>query len=64
MVELGHESTLPVTMDDMVHHAKAVGRKRREALLIVDMPWLSFHLGPRRRRRTPRASCARPAPTR
>jgi 3-methyl-2-oxobutanoate hydroxymethyltransferase len=44
MVELGHASTLPVTMDDMVHHAKAVGRTRREALLIVDMPWLSFHL--------------------
>ena len=46
MVELGYDSTLPVTMDDMVHHAKAVGRRRREALLIVDMPWLSYHLGP------------------
>lgn len=45
MVELGYDSTLPVTMDDMVHHAKAVGRRRREALLIVDMPWLSYHLG-------------------
>lgn len=45
MVELGYESTLPVTMDDMIHHAKAVGRRRREALLVVDMPWLSFHLG-------------------
>lgn len=46
MVELGYDSTLPVTMDDMLHHAKAVGRLRREALLIVDMPWLSYHLGP------------------
>jgi 3-methyl-2-oxobutanoate hydroxymethyltransferase len=46
MVELGYGSTLPVTMDDMLHHAKAVGRRRREALLIVDMPWLSYHLGP------------------
>jgi 3-methyl-2-oxobutanoate hydroxymethyltransferase len=45
MVELGFDSTLPVTMEDMVHHAKAVGRRRREALLIVDMPWLSYHLG-------------------
>jgi 3-methyl-2-oxobutanoate hydroxymethyltransferase len=45
MVELGYDSTLSVTMDDMVHHAKAVGRRRREALLIVDMPWLSYHLG-------------------
>jgi 3-methyl-2-oxobutanoate hydroxymethyltransferase len=47
MVELGYGSTLPVTMDDMLHHAKAVGRCRREALLVVDMPWLSFHTGPR-----------------
>lgn len=47
MVELGHGSTLPVTMEDMLHHAKAVGRCRRDALLIVDMPWLSYHLGPR-----------------
>ena len=45
MVELGYDSTLPVTMDEMVHHAKAVARRRREALLIVDMPWLSYHLG-------------------
>jgi 3-methyl-2-oxobutanoate hydroxymethyltransferase len=45
MVELGYDSTLPVTMDDMVHHAKAVSRHRREALLIADMPWLSYHLG-------------------
>jgi 3-methyl-2-oxobutanoate hydroxymethyltransferase len=45
MVELGYDSTLPVTMEDMVHHAKAVGRRRRKALLIVDMPWLSYHLG-------------------
>jgi 3-methyl-2-oxobutanoate hydroxymethyltransferase len=45
MVELGYDSTLPVTMDDMVHHAKAVSRHRREALLIADMPWLSYHVG-------------------
>jgi 3-methyl-2-oxobutanoate hydroxymethyltransferase len=47
MVELGYDSTLPVTMDDMLHHAKAVSRRRREALLIVDMPWLSYHTGTR-----------------
>jgi 3-methyl-2-oxobutanoate hydroxymethyltransferase len=46
MVELGYDSTLPVTMDDMVRHAQAVSRLRREALLIVDMPWLSYHVGP------------------
>ena len=47
MVELGYTTTLPVTMDDMLHHAKAVGRLRRDALLIADMPWMSFHTGPR-----------------
>jgi 3-methyl-2-oxobutanoate hydroxymethyltransferase len=47
MVMLGHETTLPVTMDDMVHHTAAVGRVRRRTLLIADMPWLSFHLGAR-----------------
>jgi 3-methyl-2-oxobutanoate hydroxymethyltransferase len=47
MVELGYDSTLPVTMEDMLHHAKAVGRRRREALLVVDMPWLSYHTGTR-----------------
>lgn len=45
MVELGYDSTLGVTMDDMVHHAKAVSRRRREALLVADMPWLSYHVG-------------------
>jgi 3-methyl-2-oxobutanoate hydroxymethyltransferase len=48
MVELGHPSTLQVTMAAMLHHAAAVGRCRREALLVADMPWLSYHLGPRR----------------
>jgi 3-methyl-2-oxobutanoate hydroxymethyltransferase len=45
-VLLGHDRTLPVTMDDMLHHARAVGRARRRALLIADMPWMSFHLEP------------------
>jgi len=44
MVVLGHENTLKVTVDDMVHHAAAVGRCRREALLVVDMPWMSYHV--------------------
>lgn len=45
-VLLGFDNTLPVTMDDMLHHARAVGRARRRALLIADMPWMSFHLEP------------------
>ncbi len=43
-VLLGYESTLRVTMDEMLHHARAVGRARQRALLIADMPWLSYHL--------------------
>jgi 3-methyl-2-oxobutanoate hydroxymethyltransferase len=46
MVVLGYETTLPVTMDEMLHHARAVGRTRKRALLIADMPWLSYHLSP------------------
>ena len=45
-VLLGYEDTLPVTMDEMLHHARAVGRARTHALLIGDMPWLSYHLEP------------------
>jgi 3-methyl-2-oxobutanoate hydroxymethyltransferase len=45
MVVLAHESTLPVTMDDMVSHTRAVARRRKRALLVADMPWLSYHLG-------------------
>ena len=44
MVMLGYENTLQVTMDDMIHHTKAVARGRRRALLIGDMPFLSYHV--------------------
>jgi len=44
MVVLGYENTLQVTMDDMIHHTKAVSRGRRRALLIGDMPFLSYHV--------------------
>ena len=43
MVMLGHPTTLPVTMDDMLHHAKAVSRGARQALLVGDMPFMSYH---------------------
>ncbi len=44
MVVLGYETTLPVTMDDMLHHAKAVARGAKYALLVGDMPFLSYQV--------------------
>ena len=43
MVVLGHESTLPVTIDDMLHHAAAVRRGTTRALVVADMPYGSYH---------------------
>jgi 3-methyl-2-oxobutanoate hydroxymethyltransferase len=43
MAVLGHESTLSLTMDEMLHHAKAVRRGVKSALLVVDMPYGSYH---------------------
>jgi 3-methyl-2-oxobutanoate hydroxymethyltransferase len=46
MVVLGYENTVPVTMDEMIHHTRAVTRAVRRALVVGDMPYFSFHLGP------------------
>jgi 3-methyl-2-oxobutanoate hydroxymethyltransferase len=43
MVVLGYDSTIPVTISDMVHHAKAVRRGARDTFVVVDMPFGSFH---------------------
>ena len=45
MVVLGYEDTLSVTVDDMVHHTAAVARANPRAMVIADLPWLSYHLG-------------------
>jgi len=42
MVVLGYDSTLPVTMDDMIHHTKAVARAAKRAMVIGDMPFMSY----------------------
>ncbi len=44
MVVLGYENTLAVTMDDMVHHTRAVVRGTKNAMVVADMPFLSYHV--------------------
>ncbi|VBB07016.1 ketopantoate hydroxymethyltransferase [Lucifera butyrica] len=43
-VMLGYESTLPVTMEDMIHHTKAVCRGTQQAMVVADMPFLSYQV--------------------
>ena len=44
MTMLGYEDTLAVTMDDMIHHTKAVRRGVKDAMVVADMPFLSYHI--------------------
>lgn len=44
MVVLGYPDTLSVTVDDMIHHTRAVGRAATTALVVGDMPWLAYHV--------------------
>lgn len=44
MVYLGYENTLAVTMDNMIHHTKAVARGTHNAMIVGDMPFLSYHV--------------------
>ena len=44
MVMLGYESTIPVTMDEMIHHTKAVVRGAKQAMVIGDMPFMTYHV--------------------
>ena len=45
-VVLGYDSTIPVTLEDMIHHSKAVRRGVKRGMLIVDMPFMSFQISP------------------
>ena len=44
MVVLGYESTIPVTMEEMLHHTKAVARGTKQAMVIGDMPFMTYHV--------------------
>ena len=44
MVVLGYDDTLQVTVDDIAHHTAAVARTRPDALVVADMPWMSYHV--------------------
>jgi 3-methyl-2-oxobutanoate hydroxymethyltransferase len=46
MVVLGYDSTIPVTMEEMLHHVKAVVRGTRKAHIVADMPFMSYQAGP------------------
>ena len=42
MVMLGYDSTIPVTVDDMIHHGAAVARGTKDTMVVVDMPFMSY----------------------
>jgi 3-methyl-2-oxobutanoate hydroxymethyltransferase len=44
MVVLGYDSTIPVTMQDMLHHVKAVARGVQTAMVVADLPFMSYHI--------------------
>ncbi|MFB9757691.1 3-methyl-2-oxobutanoate hydroxymethyltransferase [Ectobacillus funiculus] len=44
MVVLGYDSTIPVTVEDMIHHTKAVRRGAAETFIVTDMPFMSYHV--------------------
>ncbi len=44
MVVLGYESTIPVTIDEMLHHTKAVVRGTKQAMVVGDMPFMTYHV--------------------
>jgi 3-methyl-2-oxobutanoate hydroxymethyltransferase len=47
MVVLGYDSTVPVTLEDMIHHTKAVKRGAKDTFIVADLPFLTYHLSVR-----------------
>ncbi len=60
----GHDTTLPVTVDDMVYHTRLVARAATGLPVIADLPWGSFHVDPPTPCAPPCACSRKPAPTR
>ena len=46
MVVLGHETTIPVTLDDIIHHAKMVSRGNKNSLIVADLPFMTYQIDP------------------
>lgn len=46
MVVLGHESTIPVTLDDIIHHTRMVARGNRNSLIVADLPFMTYQVDP------------------
>ena len=61
MVIQGHDTTVPVTMNDIVYHCRAVARGLHRPFLIADLPFMSYPTEGHRARRTPCASCRKAA---
>ena len=57
---LGYENTLSVTVEEMLHHTRAVRRGVKHALLVVDMPYGSYQIAPKKRSATRRALSRKP----
>ncbi len=65
MVVQGLDTTLPVTLDEIIYHCRMVARARQRALLVGDLPFLSYQVSiARRARATPAASSRKAAPRR
>lgn len=50
MVVQGHTTTLPVTLDEMIYHAKMVVRGTKHALVVVDLPFMTYQVSPQQAR--------------
>ena len=46
MVVLGYENTIPVTLDDIIHHTRAVARGSQQAMIVADLPFMTYHKSP------------------